>query len=66
MKLKDFWEKAVLQIAGNPAFGSDEQSDEQGTYISPYTWADRVCKAADALTDLTGERFDDDEPDKPP
>lgn len=66
MTLDDFWANAILQIAGNPAFGNDEQRDEQGTYSDPHEWAERVVEAADALIDLTHDKFDFDRSEQPP
>lgn len=64
MTLNEFQLRAILHIAGNPAF---RRPDRYGIYPDVHEWAERVRKAADAIIDVTaGEIPFDDFPDSVP
>ena len=60
----EFFRNALLQIAGNSAFGSHRRS----SYQSFYEWAKDIMEAARELTDIAMENqcIEDEEPGKPP
>lgn len=63
MTEKEFYQRALLRIASNSAFGNGH-----GSYVDYHSWAKRIHEAAEALL-YVAERhrhFDDDEPEQPP
>ena len=62
MTENEFYQKALLSIASNHAFGNGEFS-----YIDYGRWAKRIHDAADALTDiaLKNSHFDEDDYEPP-
>ena len=66
MKETEFFRSALLQIAGNPAFGSHKRS----SYQSFYEWAEDIMEAATALLDVAIDNncveADEPKPKQPP
>ena len=63
MTENEFYQRALLLIASNSAFGNG-----RGSYVDYTSWAKRIHEAAEALL-YVAERhshFDDDEPEQPP
>ena len=63
MTTTEFYQRALLRIASNSAFGSG-----RGSYLDYVSWAERIHDAAEALLHIAKKHsgFDDDKPNKPP
>ena len=64
---QDFFANAILKVAGNSTFAADWDKEQ----CSTDQWAQRVCLAAEALTDMAIRDFgliltDEDKPEQPP
>ena len=65
MTKDEFFNEALLRIAGNGAFGNDWREDKRKWSFKD--WAIDIRKAAHALTDIAVEcRTLEGQPDKPP
>ena len=63
MTVNEFYQKALLQIASNSAFGNGH-----GSYVDYVSWAKKIHEAAEALS-CVAERhshFGDNETEQPP
>lgn len=61
MTRKEFYLKALLQIASNSAFGNGH-----GSYIDYASWAKRIHEAACSLLLIAQKHCTFDKPNKPP
>lgn len=61
MTKKEFYEKALLQISGNSAFGNG-----RGSYVDYGSWAEKIHEAANALLFIAQKHITFDKPSKPP